>query len=64
LLADQASRIRMDAIRLCRETDETLRRSANLRVQSEWLRGEFGHELVRFVANLRPAAHICRGAAT
>jgi hypothetical protein len=61
-LVDQAERIRMDALRLCQETDETLRQSENLRAESEYLRAEVRREVVGFVMRARRAAHISRGA--
>jgi hypothetical protein len=62
ILAERAERTRMDAIRLCRETDETLRQSTSVRVVSEKLRGELGREIVGFVAQARRTADIREGA--
>jgi hypothetical protein len=61
-LADQAERTRMDSIRLCRETAETLRNSENLRAESECLRGELGRAIVGFVERAHPAVRMSRDA--
>jgi hypothetical protein len=62
ILAEQAERTRMDAIRLCRETDEILRQSTSVRVVSKRLRGGLGREIVGFVAQVRHTAEIREGA--
>jgi hypothetical protein len=40
LLADQAERIRIESVRLCQHTRQTVRQSENLRADSECLRDE------------------------
>jgi hypothetical protein len=61
-LADQAERIRMDSIRLCQETRETLRNSENLRTESECLRGELGRAIGGFVERAQRAVRMSRDA--
>jgi hypothetical protein len=62
LLAERAKRIQIDCILLCQETGQTLRRSENLRAESQSLRGELQIEFFGFMTRARRAVHISRGA--
>jgi hypothetical protein len=62
LLAERAKRARMDAIRLCQETEETLREMKSLGVVAAWLTSELGRETIGLEARVRRSAHTRRGA--
>jgi hypothetical protein len=61
-LVERAERVRMDAIRLCQETDETLREMKSLRVEAAWLTSERGRESIGLEGRVRRSALIRRGA--
>jgi hypothetical protein len=54
-LADRVESLRIGSVRLCQDTDETLRRSENLRAESECLRAELGRAIAGFVMRARRA---------
>jgi hypothetical protein len=60
-LAERAKRTRMEAIRLCQETDQTLSEVESLRVTAAWQRSELGKtfglvEQVHHSADMRDGA--------
>ena len=61
-LAERARRSRIDAIRLCREMDETLETMKSLRAEQAWLTSELGCAAIGLEARVRRSAHLRRGA--
>jgi len=61
-LDERATRARMDAIRLCQDTDKTLREMKSLRVVRSSLTRELGRETIGLEARVRRSAHIRLGA--
>ena len=61
-LAERAKGTRLDAIRLCQETEENLREIKSRRAAGAWLTSELGREGIGFEARVRRSAHLRRGA--
>jgi len=62
ILGERALSARTDAIQLCQETEESLRRLEGVRVETAWLRSELGHQVAGLQERIRLTHQFRRGA--